>query len=174
MPIVTPSGVVIHNVVACLTAEAGQVPDPGLLFPEELQPAPRLWARPDCDPRALTLAVRIGASVRCAAAPHRLIDLAGMRQHAGRLAGSRFHRWRRRPGRARLRAWERDALAQGRDVFVEYHRLRSVAADALVHVEGPTLCPRDTSMQECLRYAREANQLLDELPGDTLLIAATI
>jgi hypothetical protein len=97
-----------------------------------------------------------------------------MRQHATRIAQRRYQRWRHRPASVDLRAWERTLLQQGQAAFVEYHRLRSVAADALVPLDGEVMCPTDTSMPQRLRYARAANRLLDQLPGDTLMMSATI
>jgi hypothetical protein len=173
MPVITPTGMVIRNVVACLAISPGAA-DPDLLFDDELQPTPRLLARPGCDPAALVLAVTTGAALRCAAAPHRLVDLDQMRQRATRIADRRYRRWRRRPDSVDLRAWERTLLQQGRAAFVEYHRLRSVAADALVPPDGDPICAQDTSMPQRLRYAQAANRLLDQLPGDTLLMSATI
>lgn len=173
MPVTTPTGVVIRNVVACLATSSG-VADPDLLFDDELQPTPRLLARSGCDPAGLILAISAGTALRCAAAPHRLVDLDRMRRRATRIAHRRYHRWRHRPASVDLRAWERTLLQQGRAAFVEYHRLRSVAADALVPPDGDPMCPTDTSMPQRLRYAQAANRLLDQLPGDTLLMSATI
>ena len=52
--------------------------------------------------------------------------------------------------------------------------VREAAPDALVPLDGEVMCPTDTSMPQRLRYAQAANRLLDRLPGDTLLMSATI
>jgi hypothetical protein len=36
------------------------------------------------------------------------------------------------------------------------------------------MCPTGTSMPQRLSYAQAANRLLDQLPGDTLLMTATV
>jgi hypothetical protein len=176
MPIVTPTGVVIRHVVLCVAATTA-VPVHALdrLFDDDVRPEPRLLARPGSDPAALS-AVQPGQPLRCAGGPRRLIDLDLMRGHAGRMAHSRYRRWRNRPDAVDVRAWERALMQQGRDAYVEHRRLRATAGDAFLVLdgEGRRICPADISLAARHSYAIDVNRHLDALAGDALVLTATV
>ena len=174
LPITVNSGLVIRHVIYVIpTHLVTGVPHPSGLLGEDLQPEPRLFAYPGSDPADL-VAASDDDPLRCAGGPRGLIDLARSRQRGISKGTERYAHWRRSPGTIRLRAWERDLAGQDRDAYVQYWGARMTAADALIHLSGPQLCPVDSSVAAGIRYAQEANRLLDDLAENTLIIAAEV
>lgn len=175
MPItVDQTGLVIYHVIYAIpAADTGDLPHPHAVFNDDVRPDPRLLARPDSDPAQLVF-VKPGTDRRCAGGPRALIDLEATRRRGASRAYARYESWQRDPATIRLRGWEKTLVQEGQDAFVDYWRLRMPVADALICRNGPALCPTDGSIAAGLRYARNANRLLDALPEDTLIIAATV
>jgi hypothetical protein len=73
-----------------------------------------------------------------------------------------------------MRAWERELAEQDRDLYLQYWGDRMTAADALIDLSGPQLCPADGSIAAGIAYALHANAVLHNLPGDALIIAAEV
>jgi hypothetical protein len=140
---------------------------------QDVRPEPRLLAYPGSDPADL-VGARDDDPLRCAGGPRRLIDLARSRQRGVSRGADRYTHWRRSPGTIRLRTWEKELAEQDRDTYVQYWGARMTAADALIHLAGPQLCPVDSTVAAGIRYTHEANRLLDDLPEDTLIIAAEV
>ena len=174
MPVTADGGFVIrHAIYVIPAANARAIAHPHRLFDDSVRPDPRLMVRPGSD-RADLVAVKHDASLRCAGGPRASIDLDATRQRGADRARQRYAHWRRNPRTIRLRNWEKTLVEQDLNVYIEYWSLRIAAADALIHPDGTRLCPVDTTLAAGLRYAREANHLLDDLPDDTLMIAATL
>ena len=176
MPIITPNGVVIRRVVVCIPAStAAAVPNIEWLFGDEVRLQPRLVARPGSDPDALVDA-QPGRPPRCAGGPRQLIDLEHTRRRAARVALNRYRHWRSRPDAVDLRRWERILLEHGRDTYVEYHRLRATAGDALIILgdHGARYCPTDTTLEARREYACAVDRRLDALASDALVLTATV
>ena len=174
MPIEVSSGLIIRHVIYVIPADrATATSHPYRLLGEGVRPEPRLLAYSGSDPAQLVAASREDP-LRCAGGPRRLIDLRRSRQRGVSRAAERYAHWRRSPGTIRLRAWERELAGQDRDSYLQYWGARMTAADALIHLSGPQLCPIDSSVAAGIAYAEEANAVLDGLPEDALIIAAEV
>jgi hypothetical protein len=175
VPITTPNGLAVRSAICCVP---GDFTDdwPALLavlFDEDMRAVPRLLARPGASPTALIEPIPT-RPVRCAGGPVGLLNLDAVRAHGYRDALARYRAWSTADPADRPGPVQQALLDAGEEAFLTHQALHRLVGDAVIIVGGPPLYPADTSPLARLEFLHVANELLQALPADHVVIAVTV